>query len=70
MDGRLDKHRNTEEKSFVKKYKLHKLVYAEEFNFITEAIAREKQPKNWKRQWKIELIEKDNPNWDDWAQRS
>ena len=67
--NRLDRHQNTEEVSFVKKYKLNKLVYAEEFNSITEAIAREKQLKNWQRQWKIELIEKDNPNWDDWTKR-
>jgi len=65
--SRLDKHQNTQEKSFVKKYKLVKLVYAEEFNSIVEAIAREKQLKNWQRQWKIELIEKDNPNWEDWS---
>jgi len=69
LSGRLDKHQNTQEPSFVKKYKLEKLIYAEEFNSIADAIAREKQLKNWQRQWKIELIKKDNPNWDDWTKR-
>ena len=43
------------------------LVLAEEYPTIEEAIAREKAMKAWKRQWKIELIESSNPNWDDLA---
>lgn len=46
---------------FTKKYKLKKLVYYEEFNDINEAIAREKQLKNWHRPWKIDLIISMNP---------
>jgi len=41
------------------------LVYFEETDEIAEAIRREKQLKGWNRKWKIALIEKDNPNWDD-----
>ncbi len=46
--------------SFTKKYNLKKLVYFESFENIEKAIKREKQLKNWKREWKIELIEKNN----------
>ena len=51
--------------SFTKKYKVHKLVYFETTPDIKEAIQREKQLKKWQRQWKIDLIEKHNPNWKD-----
>lgn len=50
---------------FTKKYKVHSLVYYEETRDINSAITREKQIKKWKRQWKIELIEKNNPKWND-----
>jgi len=43
------------------------LVLAEEYPTIDEAISREKAMKAWKRQWKIELIEASNPDWDDLA---
>jgi len=44
------------------------LVYFEEFQYIDAAIAREKQLKNWHRQWKINLIEETNPDWNNlWA---
>jgi putative endonuclease len=52
-------------KSFTARYNVTKLVYYEIYQYIQEAIAREKQLKRWKRQWKIELIEKDNPAWKD-----
>ncbi|MDD5072087.1 MAG: GIY-YIG nuclease family protein [Patescibacteria group bacterium] len=51
--------------SFTAKYNVDKLVYYEIFADIREAIVREKQLKKWKRKWKIELIEKDNPTWRD-----
>jgi putative endonuclease len=52
-------------KSFTAKYNLFKLVYFKQFMTIEEAIAEEKRLKNWKRQWKINLINSSNPNWDD-----
>ncbi len=51
--------------SFTAKYDINRLVYYERFSYINEAIKREKQLKNWKRDWKIELIEKDNDVWRD-----
>ena len=50
---------------FTKKYFVKKLVYYEETSNIQIALQREKQLKNWKRDWKIALIEKENPGWDD-----
>ncbi len=47
---------------FTAKYKCHFLVYYEEFNNIQRAIEREKELKNWKRLWKIDLIKKLNPD--------
>jgi len=52
-------------KGFTQKYHVHDLVYFEPQNNIVEAIQREKRLKTWKRSWKIELIEKSNPEWRD-----
>lgn len=52
-------------KSFTAKYNCDKLVYFEEFESGKEAEEREKNFKNWKRNWKIELIEEMNPSWSD-----
>ena len=52
-------------KSFTAHYKTYLLVYYETYQYIQDAIAREKQLKNWHRDWKINLIEKDNPEWRD-----
>jgi len=51
--------------SFTAKHNVTSLVYYEEYQYIQDAIKREKQIKRWRRQWKIELIEKDNPTWRD-----
>jgi putative endonuclease len=48
---------------FTNKYRCHKLVYAEHFTNVNEAIAREKQLKRWRREKKTFLIEKENPQW-------
>ena len=50
---------------FTKRYGVHRLVYFERYGDIQEAIAREKRLKRWCRDWKIELIETDNPRWGD-----
>ena len=52
-------------KSFTAKYNATRLVYFETYGYIQDAIQREKRLKKWKRQWKIELIEKENPTWRD-----
>jgi len=62
---RIYQHKEAFVESFTKKYNLKKLVYFESFENIEEAIKREKQLKNWKREWKIELIEKNNKEWND-----
>jgi len=51
--------------SFTARYELNMLVYFEHFDRIETAIAREKQLKDWNRNWKKDLIEKSNPDWDD-----
>ena len=63
--ARTHQHREGEGSSFCRRYNLTRLVLAEEYPTIDEAIVREKALKEWKRAWKIELIEKANPQWDD-----
>ena len=62
---RVYEHKNAYVDSFTKRYNLKQLVYYEVHDDINEAIKREKQLKNWKRVWKVELIVKMNPNWND-----
>ena len=62
---RIREHKNKELLGFSQKYSLNKLVYYENTSDIRSAIKREKQLKNWKRQWKIDLIEKTNSDWED-----
>lgn len=62
---RVYEHKNNIVKGFTQKYKVHNLVYYEIYNDINDAITREKRIKKWKRQWKIELIKKFNPEWKD-----
>ncbi|ARV12516.1 endonuclease [Gilvibacter sp. SZ-19] len=51
--------------TFSARYNLDKLMYFEEFQSHEDALLRERRIKKWKRAWKIELIEKSNPNWRD-----
>jgi putative endonuclease len=62
---RLEQHRSGEGSEFVKQYGVYRLVYVENYERPDEAIAREKQLKRWKRDWKIRLIEQDNQDWSD-----
>jgi len=62
---RIWQHKNNEVEGFTKKYNVHTLVYYEQHETMESAITREKQMKKWKRDWKIQLIEKDNPQWED-----
>lgn len=63
LQRRVDEHKRGETEGFTKRYNVHKLVYAEKFDKIKEAIMREKQIKSWSRKRKNELIEKVNPEW-------
>ena len=65
LQKRVYEHKNNLVDGFTKKYNVHDLVYYEIHDDVTQAITREKQLKKWKRNWKLELIEKMNPNWDD-----
>jgi putative endonuclease len=62
---RVAEHKAKINKGFTYKYNVDKLVYFEQFNLMTDAIAREKQLKNWKREWKNALINKENAEWSD-----
>ena len=63
--SRVYYHKNNLVDGFTRKYHIHNLVYYEAYNDVSEAITREKRMKKWKREWKIELIEKNNPAWED-----
>ncbi|OGI18589.1 MAG: GIY-YIG nuclease [Candidatus Moranbacteria bacterium RIFCSPLOWO2_02_FULL_48_19] len=58
-------HKNDKAEGFTKKYRVHSLVYYEQTYDVVSAIEREKQLKKWNRSWKIRLIEKNNPKWED-----
>ena len=62
---RVYEHKNNFFDGFTKKYSVHYLVWYEVHKSSESAIIREKQLKKWKRKWKLKLIEKDNPEWND-----
>ena len=62
---RVYQHRLKQTRGFTARYEVMRLVYFEQFDDPENAIRREKRLKKWTRAWKIQLIEKDNPNWDD-----
>jgi putative endonuclease len=62
---RVWQHKSGEMAGFTSKYKLYQLVYYETHNSIEVAIKREKNLQAWQRIWKLELIEKHNPEWED-----
>jgi putative endonuclease len=62
---RTIEHREHMVDGFTKRYNVTRLVHYEVFGEIAAAIAREKQLKNWKRAWKVQLIESNNPRWND-----
>ena len=62
---RVWEHRSGKGSEFAKQYRVHRLVHLEPHEDIRLAIQREKTLKEWKRAWKIALIEKDNPEWRD-----
>lgn len=62
---RVWEHKNNVVAGFTKKFSVHNLVYFEECLDAENAILREKQLKKWQRKWKLELIEKNNPDWRD-----
>ncbi len=65
IERRVAEHKQGLVEGFTKEYSVHLLVYLEWFSDIRDAIQREKQMKKWNRQWKLNLIEKENPEWID-----
>jgi putative endonuclease len=62
---RIWEHKNNIVEGFTKRYNVHRLVWYEMHESMESAIAQEKRLKNWRRKWKLELIESNNPNWID-----
>jgi putative endonuclease len=65
LSTRIHEHREGRGSVFTKKYNVKMLVWYETYDMVTDAIQRETTLKHWLRKWKLALIEKDNPNWDD-----
>ena len=65
LPTRVWQHKNNLVPGFTQKYRVHTLVYVEQHENMQSAIQREKQMKKWNRQWKLQLIEAQNPNWRD-----
>lgn len=66
---RVYEHKNEVTRGFTSRYNVKRLVYFEVFRSIRLAIQREKNIKAWKRRWKMELIERENPAWEDLYER-
>ena len=62
---RVWEHKNNQVDGFTKKYHVHRLVWYETHVLMESAIGREKAIKEWKRSWKLALIEATNPHWQD-----
>jgi putative endonuclease len=60
---RVYEHQNNLVEGFTSRHAVHRLVWFESTPSVQAAIEKEKQIKNWKREWKVELIEKSNPEW-------
>jgi putative endonuclease len=67
LSARVRQHREGKAGSFTAKYKIHRLVHYERFQYVNDAIAREKYLKHFTREEKIALIESNNPTWEDLA---
>jgi len=65
LNRRIYEHKNKLIRGFTSKYNINKLIYFEHFSNINDAIQREKRIKKWKREWKENLINSVNPNWND-----
>ena len=65
LPRRLAEHKSGAFDSFTKRYRVHKLVYFEEYHNPNDAISREKQLKGWRRSKKNALVETTNPSWSD-----
>ena len=67
---RMYEHKNKLVEGFTKKYNLSKLIYFETTNDVNSALIREKQLKNWHRDWELNIINDHNPDWKDLSEES
>ncbi|WP_437881240.1 GIY-YIG nuclease family protein [Pseudomonas sp. LRF_L74] len=65
LSKRIWEHRNDCVEGFTQRYGVHRLVHYEMHESMLAAVAREKQLKKWRREWKLSLIEAGNPDWQD-----
>lgn len=65
LGKRVVRHKDKRANQFAAKYDVDKLVYYEKHKSLEDAVKREKQLKKWRREWKVKLIEKQNPEWED-----
>lgn len=65
LTKRIVRHKDKRANQFAAKYDVDKLVYYEKHKSLEDAVKREKQLKKWRSEWKIQLIEKQNPEWND-----
>ncbi len=65
LERRVGEHRQGVGNAFTRRYGVNRLVWSEGFTNVDDAIAFEKRLKRWRRGWKIDLIERDNPQWRD-----
>ena len=65
LERRVLEHKQKINEGFTSKYEVTRLVYFESFQYINDAILREKRLKKWNRQWKINLITEENKEWND-----
>ena len=66
---RVKQHKDGETEGFTSKYRVTRLVYFESFQYVNNCIDREKQVKKWSRAKRVALIEKNNPTWEDLAEK-
>jgi len=69
LGKRVYDHRRGLCKGFTERYNINQLVYYEEYQYVWDALQREKRLKHWKREWKVHLIETVNPGWEDLRSR-
>jgi putative endonuclease len=65
LSRRIEAHKAKAVPGFTKQYGVDRLVHVEQYSSILEARSRERTLKKWRRTWKLELIEEDNPSWKD-----
>ena len=65
IERRVLEHKNKKIDGFTAQYSTGLLVYCEQYDYVYDAIKREKQLKKWNREWKLRLIQESNPEWKD-----